>query len=144
MKYTKKVFSFLLVLVILMGFAGCTPQEAENSANSSVQGSSSTDNVAVSDSNTEQEIDFEDNVVFVCMRASSNAREYTAEDFSDIGCIELREPLPSNDQNSLRARYFILTLDKHSKQNVLSAIAILEQREDVYGASPSYGGEWWD
>lgn len=144
MKHIKKSFSFLLVIVLLMGFVGCTPQEEENSTNSSVQSSQSTDNVGVSDSSTKQEADFEDNCVLVKLHPSANFREYTAADFADVGCIELREPLPSNDRNSLRARYFILTLDKHSKQNVLSAIAILEQREDVYGASPSYGGEWWD
>ena len=91
--------------------------------------------------------------------------DYTPADFAEIGCVEVRD-LSSATTEHFRAqlkgelkppenprpgqlwfyqekdvtqfrRILCLKLDKESKSNVLLAIKILEQRDDIYSAEPN-------
>ena len=79
------------------------------------------------------DMDFFDNMVVVVTQPYMYDHEYTVEDFSDIGCIEISNV--KKYQNS-KKQILWLVLDKNSKQNVLDAISILEQRQDVVRADP--------
>ena len=81
--------------------------------------------------------DFTDNDILVIMTPENNFREYTVEDFSDIGCIQIKDLTIGPTEGRL-CRILHLKLEEHSKQNVLDAIKILEQRDDVYSAEPNY------
>ena len=91
--------------------------------------------------------------------------DYTPADFAEIGCVEVQD-LSSATTEHFRAqlkgelkppenprpgqlwfyqekdvtqfrRILCLKLDKESKSNVLLAIKILEQRDDIYSAEPN-------
>lgn len=79
--------------------------------------------------------DFALNKVIVELFSEYEDVEYTIESFADAGCTRLYECWRADDDF---IKLFVLTLDKESKENVLEMIKILEQREDVYCAYPSY------
>ncbi len=81
------------------------------------------------------EDEFEDNKILVIVYPQWNQKEYTVDDFTQISCIAIEEIFKPK-QNESPSRIFELTLDQHSKENVLECIRILEQREDVYCAEP--------
>ncbi|MCL2761818.1 MAG: S8 family serine peptidase [Treponema sp.] len=109
----------------------------------------------------------EDRVVVVLTKAASmNFRAYTPEDFSEVNCIRVvdstrltmevvQEQLraeKTGDWSKLKERIemgMLVNVDKfkrildldlpvQSKENVLQAIKLLEQREDVLYAGPDY------
>lgn len=80
---------------------------------------------------------FSDNEIIVVINAAYNDRLYTAESFSEIGCVEITE-LTHNVNLGDRSRIIKLTIAENSKEGVLEAIEQLEQREDVYSAEPNY------
>lgn len=81
--------------------------------------------------------DFTDNEILIVVTPENNFREYTINDFSNIGCIEIEDLTIEPKENEL-CRIFHLTLSFHSKQNVLDSIKVLEEREDIYSAEPNY------
>lgn len=81
--------------------------------------------------------DFTDNEILIVVTPENNFREYTINDFSNIGCIEIEDLTIEPKENEL-CRIFHLTLSVHSKQNVLDSIKMLEEREDIYSAEPNY------
>ena len=84
--------------------------------------------------------EFTDNEILVIITPENNFEEYTADDFSEIGCIDV-EDLSIDPEEDKLCRILHLTLSIHSKENVLNAISILEEREDIYSAEPNYLGE---
>ena len=81
--------------------------------------------------------EFDDNEIIIVIAPSYNFTEYTINDFSSIGCIEIKELTRNISANSL-CRIIKLTLEEHSKANVIAAIDQLEQRGDIYSAEPNY------
>lgn len=77
--------------------------------------------------------EFTDNEILVIITPENNFEEYTDDDFSEIGCIDV-EDLSIDPEEDKLCRILHLTLSVHSKENVLNAISILEEREDIYSA----------
>ncbi|MBR7133003.1 MAG: hypothetical protein IKD04_05670 [Clostridia bacterium] len=98
--------------------------------------------------------DFADNEIIVYFPKTTDIekwkREYTVEDFPEIECIAvnnyeyIRELVlgenktKSNKYMTTHRRYVTITLKERSKENVLSAINLLEKREDIYYVAPQY------
>ncbi len=142
---TKKFLALLLVLVFSAGFfAACTPE---------TPGSTDTD----TSSNSEEiyapyapelekqyythmwtvDGEFEDNMVGVAFFPKAYGKEYTVEDFSEIGCIEIHsvQRLYYKDKKTQKKHPYDLlwlVLDKHSKENVLEVLRTLETWPEVY------------
>ncbi len=84
--------------------------------------------------------DFDDNVVLVTFMPNVYGKEYTVQDFEEIGCAEIRQVKTFFQRHSETGKeypctYLYLVLDKHSKENVLNAVRILEQWPSVRCAS---------
>lgn len=80
---------------------------------------------------------FEDNKILIIVFPQYNSTPYTAEDFAEIGCVNVKQ-LFNHQKDDEPSRCLALTLDKNSKENVLAAIKKLEEREDIYSAEPNY------
>lgn len=82
------------------------------------------------------EDDFTDNdVIFVLTRAASRANPmYTPEDFPDMGVTEV-----SRLTNAPGVKYhiFLLTLDRHDKQNVLDVIDRIWEMDGILSVEPN-------
>ena len=89
------------------------------------------------------EDNFDADEIIIVTFPEYNFYPYTAEDFAEIGCIELRNLWFDEDDPS-KARIILLKLDKNSKQNVLNCIKILEHRADLESAEPSFNIELHD
>ncbi|MBQ7355585.1 MAG: hypothetical protein IJW62_08715, partial [Clostridia bacterium] len=83
------------------------------------------------------ENEFTENNIIIMVFPEYNFESYTAEDFAEIGCVEIKE-LTRNVKPDIINRIILLTLDKDSKQNVLDCIQILQQRTDIYSAEPNF------
>lgn len=80
------------------------------------------------------EYHFIDNQISIWVFSEYNSYQYTANDFSEINCIELYESPWQNYEDGKRFRRILLTLDKKSKHNVLNCIQILQLRVEIYAA----------
>lgn len=83
------------------------------------------------------EDDFVDNKILFGVFPEYNEYEYTVDDFADVGCIDYKE-IMTYKPGKPNSRIMRITLDKHSKENVLAMIKKLEAREDIRYAEPSY------
>ncbi len=81
--------------------------------------------------------DFTDNEILIITMPFANFKEYNVEDFESINCINIEE-ISYNIKENVLCRIIELTIDGHNKQNVLEAIKILEDRNDIYSAQPNY------
>ena len=86
--------------------------------------------------------DFEDNEVSLRTTPAASVREYTVEDFADVGCTEILytkeyKKIPGTNIE-VTWRFYVLKLATHSKENVINAIRILEQRDDVFYVRPMF------
>ena len=66
-----------------------------------------------------------------------NSKEYTAEDFADIGCTEINDHNFKGEPHEIY-RYMTLIIDAKNVDDLMKAIRTLEKREDIYSASPSF------
>ncbi len=122
-----KVSIFVILVAIVLSHIGIIPVTADETINSE-------EKVYC---NATLDEDFSDNeIVIVTMRQYRN-NEYTVSDFSEIDCIEIRDWWYDEDDPT-EDRIILLTLSIHSKENVLSAIKILEKRDDICSAEPNY------
>lgn len=80
--------------------------------------------------------DFTENEVIITVYPFANDIAYTAADFAEIGCTQVEELMNTHKPDQL-SRILLLTLDCTEMQGVLDAIAMLEQRDDVYSAEPN-------
>ncbi len=85
-------------------------------------------------SNTTLGYHFVDNQICIWVFSAYNSYQYTANDFSEINCIELYESPWQNYEDGKSFRRILLTLDKNSKQYVLDCIQILQLRVDIQAA----------
>jgi hypothetical protein len=86
------------------------------------------------------EDDYDADEIIIVVFPEYNDYPYTAEDFLEIGCIEVKD-LTVNIQPGQLCRILYLRLSAYSKQNVLDCVKMLELREDIYCAEPSYNIE---
>ena len=114
------------------------------------------------------EENFTDNAVIVVLngQATRNFRQYTAEDFAEVNAVEVmnlsartgdlvqrqiaaertgdRRSIQSYIDNNMLVNtdtfrtILMVQLAERSKENVLNAIRILEQRDDIVSAEPNY------
>ena len=82
--------------------------------------------------------DFADDQVILLMQKYASQREYTARDFKNVGCTKVEYLTYEKQLAEGQNLSLLLTLDKHSKENVIDAIAKLLKRKDVVAAEPSY------
>ena len=82
---------------------------------------------------------FADDKILIIVFSDYNNKEYGISGFEEIGCAEVREISPGADSGE-PSRILVITLDKHSKENVLDSIKKLETRRDIYCAEPDYTG----
>ena len=127
-KTTLKFLSFFLVAAILIYTLSVTAIALEDTTEDTIE-------KVYCEATLED--DFTDNDILLVMTPENNFREYTVNDFSNIGCIEI-EDLTNKPKEGKLCRILHLTLDTHSKQNVLDSIKILEERDDIYSAEPNY------
>ena len=80
---------------------------------------------------------FSDNEIIIVMMPQYRNKAYTVGDFSEVDCIAIRD-LWYDEDDPTECRIMLLTLSKHSKQNVLDCIKVLEQRIDLESAEPNY------
>lgn len=85
--------------------------------------------------------DFIDNRVVLTLKNcyEVNNKDYTKLDFSEVDCetiTEISYGLEQNDPNFNKT--LVITLKEHSKENVLRAITILNDRNDVRSAELDY------
>ncbi len=126
-KTTLKFLSFFLVAAILIYTLSVTAIALEDTTEDTIE-------KVYCEATLED--DFTDNDILLVMTPENNFREYTVNDFSNIGCIEI-EDLSIDPEEGKLCRILHLTLDTHSKQNVLDSIKILEERDDIYSAEPN-------
>ena len=81
--------------------------------------------------------DFVDNEIIIVVMPFANYYEYNVASFSSINCIGLKELSVEVEYDTL-CRIIKLTIADKSKQAVLDAIALLEERNDIYSAEPNY------
>lgn len=79
--------------------------------------------------------DFDDNVVLITIGYPYNNREYTVEDFAEIGCIDLIDIWTEKGTNIWLIQK--LVLNQNSKQNVLDSIKWLEAQPFIHSAEPN-------
>ena len=127
-KTTLKFLSFFLVAAILIYTLSVTAIALEDTTEDTME-------KVYCEATLED--DFTDNDILLVMTPENNFREYTVNDFSNIGCIEI-EDLTIEPKEGKLCRILHLTLEAHSKQNVLDSIKILEERDDIYSAEPNY------
>ena len=127
-KTTLKFLSFFLVAAILIYTLSVTAIALEDTTEDTIE-------KVYCEATLEDE--FTDNDILLVMTPENNFREYTVNDFSNIGCVKI-EDLSIDPEKGKLCRILHLTLDTHSKQNVLDSIKILEERDDIYSAEPNY------
>lgn len=82
--------------------------------------------------------EFDTKRILVKVMPSSNFKEYTPEDFSEINCIKVEDLFNTGYKEGELDRWMVLTIKSYSKRTILKAIDKLEQRDDVYYAQPDY------
>ncbi len=126
----KKTLVIFLVLSLLLGmFTGCAgnnPPPEQKYANEKIYWQGTIDD------------DFDDDFVTIVIKYPYNDREYTIEDFTEIGCIEVIDMWKKKAPNL--AMIYKLILDQHSKQNVLDSIKWLEAQPYIHSAEPNVHG----
>lgn len=76
--------------------------------------------------------------VVITVYPFANDVEYTAEDFSEIGCMRVVCTSDSVTDNTKPTKRFRLYFEGRSKRDVLNAIEVLLRRDDVYRAQPDF------
>ncbi len=144
MKIVKKILLFAMPIFIFIFafFIG----------NINVRANESTDKIYC---NATINDDFDSSTIQIVLNdvASASDKEYTINDFTEIDCssvVDITKTITDNIKNgntnlidsSNFKRVLNITITNPSKTNVLNAISILEQRNDVYSVSPNYYVEY--
>ena len=75
--------------------------------------------------------------LYIVLQPSYNSKEYTLEDFADIGCTKIRErDIYGEYSDNQIYRTIELSFDVNTKEETLQIVKLLEEREDVYAAQP--------
>lgn len=157
MKVKKLLIALSLFVACVFVFAACTGQDDNNTDESDMK-----EFIA----NFDRHSPFVDNQILVILTEEASFEyifhDYTVEDFSGIGTIDVNEldgatadssgltyrirQCLSEDSSGKTIpehlkhynRFFCITLDKNDEDNVLRAVYILRQRADIYLAEPNW------
>ena len=79
------------------------------------------------------------NVVRVRIQPQYNDKEYTVEDFAEIGCTEVKESEYYGQDGEAHELYRTINVyfPGESAEDVVAAIRTLEKRDDIYAAEPN-------
>ena len=80
---------------------------------------------------------FTEDEIIIVVNPEWNNKEYTVNDFASISCMGVEEIADSEGEGVL-SRILLLTIADGTKQKVLDAIKLLEEREDVHSAESNY------
>lgn len=80
--------------------------------------------------------DFRTGVVIIGVYPFALDYAYTAGDFSEVGCTEVRQLGYYPDDKDMPTKLLVLTISDQTKQGVIDAINVLILRDDVYSAQP--------
>ena len=81
--------------------------------------------------------------IAVRIQPAYNSKNYTAEDFADIGCISIENKSSSGDSHEIYKRYLIyLSDDVDTPEEMLAVVRKLEERDDIYLASIQFAGSF--
>lgn len=126
----KKIFLKVLIVFIMFMLIGCNSQNDDNS---------STTKLVESDLPI---INITDNIIIITLKKESSSKlgNYTTKKFEKYGCVNLinlsdatMKMTKNGTENSINPfeRVFVLTLDKHSVDNVLDVYDALKKRSDI-------------
>lgn len=79
--------------------------------------------------------------IIVMIQPAFNGKEYTPEDFSEIGCIDIYESEYFTGEPHEIYRSLVLYIEADSEEEVIAYIRQLEEREDIYHAAPAYSAK---
>ena len=152
-----KKLAILLTIALLLGtFAGCQPSQRQPALDAGTATTAPAQQTEETETSEPTETDppqtkprdpnkiyssaqitefYSDHEIIVIIDKSWYDKAYTAEDFSEFGCIDVKDISEEEDYKSMlqsQYRTLLLTLQEESKQNVLDCIKILELREDMY------------
>jgi hypothetical protein len=135
------IFALLLTTVLFSSCQNPEPPEGEDTSEEATTEEATTEELETIEKSpcyTTIDANFEDNRINVYIQPFANEKQYTVDDFKDIGCIEVKNAGYYSKKNDCYYLWLYLTLDKHSKQNVLDMMKILDMRQDVVRAEPNW------
>ena len=69
----------------------------------------------------------------VKIQPAYNSKEYTVEDFADVGCIDLMDRSPGGSSNEIYRRFLLFfPEDIDTPEEMLAIVRKLEERDDIY------------
>lgn len=153
-KHTKSSGFISLLLTIVLLISGCThPSDMAGEGGTTVPEATTTATEATTTETATTtarpdgleklictatlEDDFDADKVLIMVFPEYNYVSYTVSDFAEIECIKI-EDLSVKITDGKVSRIMALFLADESKENVLDAIRMLETRDDIYCAEPSY------
>lgn len=83
-----------------------------------------------------EDAEFRTGVVIIGVYPFALDYAYTVDDFSEVGCTEIRQLGYYPDDKDMPTKFLVLTISDETKQGVINAINTLILREDVYCAEP--------
>ena len=145
----RKIFTLLLAL--LMFLAGCAqglnadkpqiPTKAELATKYGVDEAVIDGYHSVYpkiENNATVDNDFATDSVIIIVYPFANSYPFTPEDFQEVGCTAVNKLMGPYENKEKPTRFLLLTLDTESKQEIIDAIEILQERADIYCAEPDY------
>ena len=75
--------------------------------------------------------------IVVRLQPPYNTKDYTIEDFADIGALSLRDNGIGPEESNEIIRRYTIYVPETTQENLIKLIKILEAREDIYEARPS-------
>ena len=77
----------------------------------------------------------------VKIQPAYNGKNYTSEDFADVGCVELMDRSPSGSSHEIYRRFLLFfPEDIDTPEEMLAIVRKLEERDDIYSASIQFSG----
>ena len=71
----------------------------------------------------------------VKIQPAYNDKNYTSEDFADVGCVKLEDHSPSGSSHEIYRRFIVyLPESVDTPEEMLAAVRELEERDDIYSA----------
>lgn len=81
--------------------------------------------------------DYEPGEVIIVLTREESAKmiEYTPDDFSFVGCVEIRELFSDDAEKADHNRMFVLYIEDNSAEGIQHAVTVLESRDGIESAT---------
>ncbi len=134
-KYANRISIVLIVAIVVALFATFVPVDGVVSATSNAE------RKIYSTYTMEDDFDDDTLIVVINNKESTKGRTYTTKDFANINCKEVEDLFVKSENNErfnkeTYHKILKLKIANPGKQNMLNAIKILEQRDDVICVAP--------